>query len=66
LPLIGLNGPKNVLTFGWDVLVVAVFSLLIYALAMRVRLPDNRTHAYVGDLAAEAQAEAAELEGGAS
>jgi amino acid transporter len=66
VPLLGLNGPKNVLTFGWDVLAVAVFSVLIYALAMRVRLPDDRTHAYVGDLAEEAEAEAAELEGGVS
>jgi amino acid transporter len=64
--LIGLSGPKNVLTFGWDVLAVAIFSVVIYALAMRVRLPDDRTRAYVGDLAEEAEAEAAELEGGAS
>jgi amino acid transporter len=66
VPLIGLKGPTNDLTFGWDVLAVGVFSVLIYLLAMRVRLPDQQTRAYVGDLTAEAQAEEAELEGGAS
>jgi amino acid transporter len=65
VPLIGLKGPTNDLTFGWDVLAVGLFSVLIYLLAMRVRLPDRQTHAYVGDLSAEAQAEEAELEGGA-
>jgi amino acid transporter len=66
VPLIGLKGPTNDLHFGWDVLAVAVFSVLIYAVAMRVRLPDQRTRAYVGDLTAEAETEAAVLEGGAS
>src|SRR6188472_3496927 len=61
--LIGLKGPTNDLHFGWDVLAMAVFSVLIYALAMRVRLPADRTRSYVGDLAAEAQAETAVLEG---
>ena len=39
IPLLGLHGPRNELTFGWDILVVAVFSLVIYAFAIRSRLP---------------------------
>jgi hypothetical protein len=61
--LIGLEGPVDELPFGWDVLAVALFSLLIYGLAMRVRLPEGRVRQYVGDLTAEAQAEEAALEG---
>ena len=63
VPLIGLHGPRNTLTFGWDVLVMAVFSVAIYVLAMRMRLPDEQVREYVGDLAAEAEEEQAELEG---
>ena len=49
IPLIGLHGPRNELTFGWDILVVAVFSLVIYALAIRSRLPAHRALEYIGD-----------------
>jgi amino acid transporter len=59
IPLIGLRGPRNTLTFGWDVLVMAVFSLAIYLLAMRVRLPDKEAQKYVSDLAGEAEPEEA-------
>jgi hypothetical protein len=35
--------------------VMGVFSLLIYLLAIRVRLPDHQVVEYVGDLTAEAE-----------
>jgi amino acid transporter len=57
IPLLGLDGPRNELTFGWDVLSVAVLSLAVYALAIRSRLPAERALAYVGDLTAETEAE---------
>jgi amino acid transporter len=60
-----LRGPRNTLTFGWDVLAVAIFSILIYALAIRLRLPDRRVQAYVADLAEEAETVEAELADGA-
>jgi len=49
IPLLGLHGPRNELTFGWDILVVAVFSLVIYAFAIRSRLPAHRALEYIGD-----------------
>ncbi len=55
VPLIGLTGPRNALPFGWDILAMAVFSLVIYALAIRVRLSDERVTEYIGDLTAEAE-----------
>ena len=61
IPLLGLNGPVNDLHFGVDVAVVAIYSLLIYALAMRVRLPDERTRTYVAAAMAEAESEESEL-----
>jgi amino acid transporter len=61
VPLLGLHGPRDTLTFGWDVLTVAIFSVLIYLLAMRVKLSAARTRAYVGELASEAEAEEAQL-----
>jgi hypothetical protein len=45
-----------VLTFGWDVLAVALLSLVVYAFAIRSRLPAEQTLDYVGDLTAEAEA----------
>jgi hypothetical protein len=50
IPLLGLDGPRNTLTFGWDVLAVAILSLAVYALAIRTRLPGARSIAYVGEL----------------
>jgi len=55
IPIIGLTGPRNDLTFGWDMLVMAVFSVVIYLLAIRSRLPSERVNEYVGDLTAEAE-----------
>jgi amino acid transporter len=50
IPLLGLDGPRNTLTFGWDVLAVAILSLAVYALAIRTRLPGARSIAHVGEL----------------
>jgi amino acid transporter len=55
IPLVGLRGPRNELTFGWDALAVAVLSVAVYALAIRSRLPDEQALEYVGDLTAEAE-----------
>jgi hypothetical protein len=60
IPLLGLRGPRDELTFGWDILAVALLSLAIYALAIRSRLPAHRALEYVGDLTSEAEAEDAE------
>ena len=49
IPLLGLHGPRNELTFGWDILAVAVFSLVIYAFAIRSRLPAEQALDYIGD-----------------
>jgi amino acid transporter len=49
IPLLGLHGPRNELTFGWDILAVALFSLVVYAFAIRSRLPAERALAYIGD-----------------
>jgi amino acid transporter len=61
IPLLGLDGPRNALTFGWDVLAVAILSLAVYAFAIRSRLHAEQTLGYVGDLTAEAEAEDAEI-----
>jgi amino acid transporter len=61
LPFIGLEGPRNILPFGVDILAVAVLSVAIYMLAIRVRLESDRTREYIGDLAAEAEEQAAEI-----
>jgi amino acid transporter len=60
IPLIGLHGPRNELTFGWDVLAVAFLSLAVYATAIRSRLPAERALEYIGDLTAESEADDAE------
>jgi len=55
IPLLGLHGPRDELTFGWDVLAVALFSLAVYTVAIRSRLPADQAREYVGDLTAEAE-----------
>jgi amino acid transporter len=55
VPLIGLHGPRNDLTFGWDVLIMAIFSVAVYAYAIRQRLPDDRALQYVSELTTEAE-----------
>ncbi|MDQ6774396.1 MAG: APC family permease [Candidatus Dormibacteraeota bacterium] len=58
-PILGLKGAIGVLPYGIDILVMAVFSLAIYALAMYLRLPNERVHEYLADLTAEAEEEEA-------
>jgi amino acid transporter len=60
IPLLGLHGPRNELTFGWDILAVALLSLAVYAFAIRSRLPAEQALENVGDLTAEAEAGDAE------
>jgi hypothetical protein len=60
IPLLGLTGPRNELTFGWDVLAVALLSLAVYALAIRSRLPAAHAVALVGDPTDESETEDAE------
>jgi amino acid transporter len=55
IPLLGLEGPRNTLTFGWDILAVALFSLAAYVFAIRSRLPAERALGYIGDHATEAE-----------
>ena len=50
------------LTFGWDILAVALLSLAVYAFAIRSRLPAERALEYVGDLTAEADPDADDAE----
>jgi amino acid transporter len=57
IPLLGLQGPRNALTFGWDVLAVAILSLAVYAFAIRSRLPAAQALDYVGDPTTEAEAD---------
>src|SRR5881227_3488293 len=49
IPLLGVSGPRNGLTFGWDILAVALFSLVIYVFAIRSRLPAEQALDYIGD-----------------
>ena len=60
VPLLGLQGPRDVLTFGWDILAVALLSLGVYAFAIRCRLPAEQVLENVGDLTAEAHTDDAE------
>jgi hypothetical protein len=59
--LLGIKGPVNDLHFGWDVLVTAIFSLLVYGVAIHQRLPPERVRENVGDLTEETEAVEAEL-----
>jgi amino acid transporter len=43
-------GATNHLGLGWDILVIAMFSLVIYYWAQAVRLPEQRTQQYIGSL----------------
>jgi hypothetical protein len=49
IPLLGLQGPRNELTFGWDILAVALLSVSVYAFAIRSRLPAEQALEYIGD-----------------
>jgi len=54
-------GGRGLFPFGWDALVVAVFSVAIYVLAIRLRLPDATAEKYMTELSAEAESEEEEL-----
>ena len=41
---------RSLIPFWWDMVVVAAFSLVIYAIAMRVRLTPERVRQYVGEV----------------
>jgi hypothetical protein len=55
IPIIDIKGPRNDLKFGWDMLVMGIFSLAVYLYAIRVRLSDECAREYIGDLTAEAE-----------
>jgi len=57
--LSSFGGPPHVLGFGWDVLVMALFSLAIYAIAVRMRLPREAVEKHISEFTAEAEAEEA-------
>jgi amino acid transporter len=56
-----LIGPTDTLHFGWDCLAMAVVSIVVYGLAMRQRLPDDRVQAYIDEVTAEAEQEEREV-----
>jgi hypothetical protein len=56
-----LIGPTNSLHFGWDVLAMAVVSLIVYYLAMHRRLPDDTVQVYIDEVTAEAEEEEREV-----
>jgi amino acid transporter len=55
--LSSFGGPANALPFGWDVLVMAVFGLAVYLIAVRMRLPRAAIEQHIGEFTAEAEAE---------
>jgi amino acid transporter len=57
IPLLGLHGPRNDLPFGWDMVAMAAFSVVVYVVAQRTKLPAERTGRYIEELEAEAEAE---------
>ena len=50
-------GGRGLFPFGWDALVVAVFSVLIYALAVSLRLPNDVAERYILETSARGEAE---------
>ena len=47
------GGGKNILPFGWDLLVLAAFTIVIVMLATKFKLPAARTQKYIKELALE-------------
>lgn len=47
------GGGKNILHFGWDLLVLGFFSIGIVYLAQRFKMPTERTQHYIAELALE-------------
>ena len=60
---LGQYNGRGTIPFWWDIVIVAAFSVAIYALAMAVRLQPERVQRNIGDLAAEDREEAEELGG---
>jgi hypothetical protein len=60
-PFGALIGPTNTLHFGWDVLAMAVVSVVVYFLAMHQRLPDDAVQVYIEEVTAEAEEEEREV-----
>jgi amino acid transporter len=58
---LGQYDGRNTIPFWWDIVVVAAFSVLIYSVALSVRLAPQRTQELIGDLTAEAEEEQREL-----
>ena len=58
-------GNTGDITFGWGFLAVLGLSIIVYALALWVRLPGDRMKRNIEETAAEAEAEAEELGGAA-
>ena len=58
---LGQYDGRDTIPFWWDIVVVALFSLAVYALALSVRLAPERTQELIGDLTAEAEEEQREL-----
>ncbi|MGH8861442.1 MAG: APC family permease [Jatrophihabitantaceae bacterium] len=54
-------GNTHDITFGWGFVLLLALSILVYVLALRVRLPKARVEQNIDDTAAEAAAEDAEL-----
>jgi hypothetical protein len=50
-------GGSGVIPFGWDILVMAVFSVAIYYYAMSVRLTPEEVRSHVADAREEAEEE---------
>jgi membrane protein implicated in regulation of membrane protease activity len=46
-------GATNAVPMWWDLVIVAGFSLIVYYWALAVRLPDDETLAYIGDVNAQ-------------
>ena len=66
IPLLGLHGPRDVLTFGWDILAVALLSLgdlRLRRLESRLAVEAGPARTSVDELA-ESEAEGAEDDGG--
>ncbi|HZQ82911.1 MAG TPA: APC family permease [Gaiellaceae bacterium] len=62
LSYLGQYGGRKVIPFWWDVGAVAAFSVAIYVLAVRLRLPPERARAYVQELADEDEETATALD----
>ena len=44
------GGGRDVIPFYWDLLVVAIWSLIVYTAAMYLRLPADRVDEYARDV----------------